>query len=118
MKRINWIGILLLLLAATSLHAQETEDVESIIDSMSLEHKVGQMFMVTLHGSALTEVGAEHLRRWQPGGVVLFGENGVAQGLAQGKLVVDRGERQLLDGIDLDEAAANGVPPSHLHLVA
>ncbi len=42
---------------------------------MSLEHKVAQMFMVTLHGSVLTEVGANDLRTWQPGGIVLFGEN-------------------------------------------
>ena len=34
------------------------------------------------------------------------------------RVVGDRGEGQLLDGIDLDETAANGVPPSHLHLVA
>ena len=32
--------------------------------------------------------------------------------------IVDRGKGQLLDGVDLDETAANGVPPSHLHLVA
>ena len=46
-----------------------------MIASMSLEHKVAQMFMVTLGGSVLTETGAAHLREWQPGGVVLFGEN-------------------------------------------
>lgn len=32
--------------------------------------------------------------------------------------VVEPGEWQPLDGIDLDETAANGLPPSHLHLVA
>ena len=42
---------------------------------MSLEHKVAQMFMVTLHGSVLTEDGAQDLTTWQPGGVVLFDEN-------------------------------------------
>lgn len=70
------------MLAATALYvpalAQEAApdaDIEAIIASMSLEHKVAQMFMVTLHGAGLTEVGAEHLRTWQPGGLVLFGQN-------------------------------------------
>ncbi len=42
---------------------------------MTLEHKVAQMFMVTLHGAGMTDVGAEFLRRYQPGGVVLFASN-------------------------------------------
>ncbi len=45
------------------------------VAGMSLEHKVAQMFMITLHGSQMTQVGAEFLREWQPGGVVLFGAN-------------------------------------------
>lgn len=43
--------------------------------SMSLEHRVAQMFMVTLHGAGMTEVGADFLRHYQPGGVVLFAAN-------------------------------------------
>src|SRR5688500_1135573 len=43
--------------------------------SMTLEHKVAQMFMVTLHGSVLTEAGANFLRTYHPGGVVLFAAN-------------------------------------------
>lgn len=62
------------LLATTSLRAQ-ADPIDAMIASMSLEHKVAQMFMVTLHGSVLTEAGANDLRNWQPGGVVLFGEN-------------------------------------------
>ncbi len=53
----------------------EAPDIDAIIASMSLEHKVAQMFMVTLHGSVLTEVGAKDLQTWQPGGVVLFDDN-------------------------------------------
>lgn len=45
------------------------------VASMTLEHKVAQMFMVTLHGAGMTDVGAEFLRRYQPGGVVLFAAN-------------------------------------------
>lgn len=80
MKRTLNCIVLLLLLAVTltPLQAQDTsspQDIEAILASMSLEHKVAQMFMVTLHGAGLTEVGAQHLRQWQPGGVVLFGAN-------------------------------------------
>ena len=58
------------------LQAQSDDaDIDAIIASMSLEHKVAQMFLVTLHGSVLTEIGAEDLRTWQPGGVVLFDTN-------------------------------------------
>jgi beta-N-acetylhexosaminidase len=75
LKRFSLIvSLSLLLLAVTSLHAQESS-IDTLIASMSLEHKVAQMFMVTLHGAVLTEVGATDLRTWQPGGVVLFGEN-------------------------------------------
>ncbi|MFN8562084.1 MAG: glycoside hydrolase family 3 protein [Anaerolineae bacterium] len=76
MKQNNLILALLLALAAmaTSLHAQDFR-VETLIASMTLEHKVAQMFMVTLHGSILTEDGAAHLRQWQPGAVVLFDDN-------------------------------------------
>lgn len=49
--------------------------VEAILANMTLEHKVAQMFMVTLHGSVMTEEGAQHLTTWQPGGVVLFTDN-------------------------------------------
>src|SRR5690606_15131427 len=43
--------------------------------SMPLERRVAQMFMVTLHGAGMTEVGAQFLRQYQPGGVVLFAAN-------------------------------------------
>jgi beta-N-acetylhexosaminidase len=43
--------------------------------AMTLEHKVAQMFMLTLHGSVMTEEGADILRTWQPGAVVLFAAN-------------------------------------------
>lgn len=78
MKRNNFIIVCLgLLLAVVPLRAQsqDTTDIDSLIASMSLEHKVAQMFLVTLHGSVLTEVGTQHLQTWQPGGVVLFEQN-------------------------------------------
>ena len=42
---------------------------------MTLEQRVAQMFMVTLHGGVVTEQGAAFLRQWQPGAVVLFAAN-------------------------------------------
>jgi beta-N-acetylhexosaminidase len=48
---------------------------DDLIASMTLEQRVGQMFMVTLHGSVVTEQGAAFLRTYQPGAVVLFTSN-------------------------------------------
>jgi beta-N-acetylhexosaminidase len=55
--------------------ARADDLLASLTASMTLEQKVAQMFMVTLHGSVMTEVGAAFLERWQPGAVALFGEN-------------------------------------------
>ncbi|MFQ3566439.1 MAG: glycoside hydrolase family 3 N-terminal domain-containing protein [Aggregatilineales bacterium] len=72
----NFIWVLVfLLLAAGPLSAQETDPIDARIQSMSLEHRIAQMFLVTLHGQVMTEVGAAFLREWQPGGVVLFAAN-------------------------------------------
>ncbi len=50
-------------------------DVDALLASMTLEQRVAQMFMVTLHGSVMTEVGAEFLRTWQPGAISMFAGN-------------------------------------------
>lgn len=62
-----------LLFLAVSAVAQSS--VDERLAAMTLEQKVGQMFLVTLHGEVLTEAGTAHLRAWQPGGIVLFGSN-------------------------------------------
>lgn len=59
-----------LLLVVTPLTAQD-----DVVSRMSLEHRVAQMFMVTLHGQVMTEVGSQFLREWQPGAISLFGAN-------------------------------------------
>ena len=105
MKRNNFISYVLCLLTAaftsTSLQAQSVNtDVDAILASMSLEHKVAQMFLVTLHGSVLTEIGAEDLRTWQPGGVVLFDTNA-------GK---PPAMTQLINGYQRTITEAGGVP--------
>jgi beta-N-acetylhexosaminidase len=43
--------------------------------SFSLEQKVAQMFIVNLFGSLLNVPGQDFLEQWQPGGVVLIGDN-------------------------------------------
>lgn len=63
----------LLLAASDGVSAQSC--VDAILSAMTLEQRVAQMFMVTLHGSVMTNVGADFLRRWQPGAVVLFTSN-------------------------------------------
>lgn len=46
-----------------------------LVDTLTLEEQVAQMFIVNLYGGQLTEAGRDFLAQWQPGGVVLIGEN-------------------------------------------
>ncbi|MDZ4769857.1 MAG: glycoside hydrolase family 3 N-terminal domain-containing protein [Chloroflexota bacterium] len=69
------LSVLMLAAASVRVVVAQSDRVESLLAALTLEHKVAQMFMVTLHGSVLTEVGAAHLRTWQPGGLVMFGAN-------------------------------------------
>lgn len=62
----SFIALLLLLLSPVS--AQEDF-------ALSLEQQVAQMFMVTVHGAELPEIGRDFLQRWQPGAMVLFTSN-------------------------------------------
>lgn len=50
-------------------------DVEAILSQMSVEEKIGQMFMVSLDGTALNEETAEYLAARHIGNVILFGKN-------------------------------------------
>jgi beta-N-acetylhexosaminidase len=45
------------------------------VAALTLEQQVAQMFIVNLYGGGLTEAGRDFLTQWQPGGVVLIGEN-------------------------------------------
>jgi len=64
------LAVLCLLFAATTSFARQ-----SPLDDMTLEQRVGQLFMVSLFGSQLNESEREFLQRWQPGAVALFGNN-------------------------------------------
>src|SRR4051794_28860208 len=73
---------------------------------MTLEQKVAQMFLVTLHGPTMTDDGEAFLRRWHPGGVVLFTDNvGTPQAVTQltdefQQTMVDEGAPPLFIAID------------------
>ncbi len=79
---------------------------QSTFENWTLEQRVAQMFMVTLHGSQLTEVGDAFLRQWQPGAVVLFTSNiGTPQAItrltnAYQQSITDAGGVPLLISID------------------
>jgi beta-N-acetylhexosaminidase len=47
----------------------------SLLETLTLEQRVGQLFMVSLYGTELTDVGRDFLQHWQPGAVALFGNN-------------------------------------------
>lgn len=48
---------------------------DDILASLTLEQKIGQMFMVSVYGQQIPEVGRAFLQQWQPGGIVLFSYN-------------------------------------------
>jgi beta-N-acetylhexosaminidase len=50
--------------------------VEEILASMSLEDRVGQLFMVSFYGVGLTDTTRQFLRDMKPGGFALFATNG------------------------------------------
>jgi beta-N-acetylhexosaminidase len=49
--------------------------VEMLLAQMSLEEKVGQMFMVNIYGTEFGENGATFIREQHPGAVAIFGFN-------------------------------------------
>ncbi len=73
-RSISAIMLALLLAIVTSVSAQSSR-VDQLLAAMTLEQQVAQMFMVTLHGSVITEQGRAFLEQYQPGAVVLFTSN-------------------------------------------
>lgn len=60
--------------AAQSMEAQVT--VTQLLNSMTLEQKVGQLFLVSAYGPGVNDTTAAFIRTVMPGGVALFGSNG------------------------------------------
>lgn len=63
------------ILSMTLTSAAQPDRIESLLQSMTLKQKVGQMFLVALYGRPLNAPGRDFLREWQPGGVALFVSN-------------------------------------------
>jgi beta-N-acetylhexosaminidase len=56
--------------------AEETsDDIGRLIDSMSLEEKVSQMFVIAAWGTAMSYDFDAYLRAYKPGGVIFLGNN-------------------------------------------
>jgi len=76
------------------------------LHTLSLEQRVAQLFIVNLFGNQLNEPGRDFLRQWQPGGVVLIGENnGTPEATARlvnsyQQIVVDAGGLPLFVAVD------------------
>lgn len=75
MLKINSRFLFLTIFSLLILVIQPVSARQSLLENLTLEQRVAQMFMVTLHGPQLTEVGGAFLRQWQPGAVVLFTSN-------------------------------------------
>jgi len=63
--------LLAMCFSPTAAQNTNSQDIDAIIASMTLEHKVGQMFMVNLYGAGLTDVGSAMLQTWQPGALFI-----------------------------------------------
>lgn len=98
----NLIFVLLSLLCFASPTLAQT----SRLSALTLEQRVGQMFIVTVYGEALNDIGKDLVSRWQPGGVVLFANNaGTPESITEltntfQQTIVDAGGVPMLIAID------------------
>lgn len=51
------------------------DPVQQMLESMSLEEKVGQLMIIGFGGGNLTEAEQARIKRIRPGGIILFGRN-------------------------------------------
>jgi len=61
--------------AAAPKSVRYTETIERIIKRMTLEEKIGQMFIIQVHETVMTDWYRDVLVTVQPGGVLFFGPN-------------------------------------------
>ncbi|MCC7451324.1 MAG: hypothetical protein IT324_28200 [Anaerolineae bacterium] len=70
------VVILALVLPGQSTRSSADDRVNAILQAMTLEQRVGQLFMVSVYGKGLAESTAAFLQDMMPGGVALFTYNG------------------------------------------
>lgn len=114
LSRSLFVGLWAALLWAAPAAAQ-SDPVETLLQSLTLEQRAAQLFLVRLSGSSLNSVGREFLARWQPGGLALLGDNiSTPEGItrltnAYQQTIVEAGGIPLLIAVDQE-----GGPISHL----
>ncbi|MFZ4826298.1 MAG: glycoside hydrolase family 3 protein [Phototrophicaceae bacterium] len=114
------LAILIGLLGGRSSFALEDESalVESLIQEMTLAQKVGQLFMVGLYGTEMTEDARDFITRYQPGSVVLFEYNvGTVASITQlvndwQRTILSVGEVPLLVAVDQEGGRINTLEES------
>ncbi len=57
------------------LRQSTAERVERLLAQMTVRQQVGQLFMVSLWGPVLTEIGRDFVLAYAPGGMILFDDN-------------------------------------------
>lgn len=72
---IGWRAVTALMFLALCWPTGAQSRVDQLLAEMTLEEKVGQMFMVDLYGLTLNEPGRLLLEEWKPGAAVLFSSN-------------------------------------------
>lgn len=114
-NRSHKLGIAVLMLCFLFLYIVPLSAQDDLLDSLTLEQRVAQMFIVNLYGSGLTEAGRDFLTQYQPGGVVLLGENlGTPEAVTRltnsyQQTMIDAGGLPLFIAVDQE-----GGPISHL----
>lgn len=74
--------------AFESISVQKSKDVNSILSAMTLEEKIGQLFVFGFKGTAFTPALKRFLTRYKPGGLIFFSRNGKSPAKVQ-KLIQD-----------------------------
>lgn len=69
------IAINLFLIGSLFCSSKMFKESEQILSKMNLDRKIGQMIMVSIPDSTLTEGSREIIEDFQPGGIILFGYN-------------------------------------------
>jgi beta-N-acetylhexosaminidase len=76
MKRVILLFILLqLIVSLLSCKVKRYEEAKTIVGKMTLDRKIGQLIMVGVPGSGISDNSRDILKKYYPGGIILFGFN-------------------------------------------